>query len=87
MVEIQSTGHSAFVAFWEHDCENLTMRSSSGTSNLFFSGHDNGVIQMRDLQTAGVVFKKGHGKGQESNASLNGHEMAKLIDSSRRLQL
>ena len=53
----------------------------------FFSGHDNEVIQMWDLQTAGVVFKKGHGKGQESNASLNGHEMAKLIDSSRRLQL
>ena len=32
----------------------------------FFSGHDNEVIQMWDLQTAGVVFKKGHGKGQES---------------------
>ena len=87
VAEIQSTDDSAFVAFCEHDCDNSTTRSSSGTSNLLFSGHDNGVIQMWDLQTAGVVFKKGHGKGQESNASLNGHEMAKLIDSSRRLQL
>ena len=63
------------VPFCEHDCDNSTTRSSSGTSNLLFSGHDNGVIQMWDLQTAGVVFKKGHGKGQESNASLNGHEI------------
>ena len=66
MVEIQSTGDSAFVAFCEHDCDNSNTRSSSGTSYLFFSGHENGVIQMWDLQTAGVVFKKGHGKGQES---------------------
>ena len=47
------------------------MRSSSGTFNLFFSGHDNEVIQMWDLQTAGVVFKKktmgkAFTKGQES---------------------
>ena len=69
MVEIQSTGHSALVAFCEHDCENSTTRSTSGTSNLLLSGHDNGVIQMCDLQTSGVLFKKGHGKGQESNAS------------------
>ena len=86
VAEIQSTDDSAFVAFCEHDCDNSTTRSSSGTSNLLFSGHDNGVIQMWDLQTAGVIFKKGSGKG-ESNASLNSHEMAKLLDTSRRLQL
>ena len=63
MAEIQSTDDSVFVVFGEHDCDNSTTRSSSGTSNLFFSGHDNEVIQMWDLQTAGVVFKKGHGKG------------------------
>ena len=86
VAEIRSTDDSAFVAFCEHDCDNSTTRSSSGTSNLLFSGHDNGVIQMWDLQTAGVIFKKGNGKG-ESNASLNSHEMAKLLDTSRRLQL
>ena len=66
VAEIQSTGDSAFVAFCEQDCDSLTTTISSGTFNLFFSGHDNEVIQMWDLQTAGVVFKKGHGKGQES---------------------
>ena len=87
VAEIQSTDDSAFVAFCEHDCDNSTTRSSSGTSNLLFSGHDNGVIQMWDLQTAGVMFKKGSGKSEASNASLDSHEMAKLIDTSRRLQL
>ena len=75
MTEIQSTDESAFVAFWEHDCDNSTTRSSSGTSNLLFSVMTlESVIQIWDLQTAGVVFKKGHGKRQESNVSLNGHE-------------
>ena len=86
VAEILSVDGSAFVAFCEHDGDSSTTRSSSGTSNLLFSGHDNGVVQMWDLQTAGVKFKKGPGVG-ESNASLKSHEMAKLIDSSRRLQV
>ena len=76
---------SAFVAFCEHDCENSTTRSSSGTSNLLFSGHDSGVIQMWDLQTACVMHKKGNSEKQ--SGSLQSYEMAKLLDSTRRLEL
>ena len=70
VAEIQSTDDSAFVAFCEHDCDNSTTRSSSGTSNLLFSGHDNGVIQMWDLQTAGVVFKKAMVKDKNQMPAL-----------------
>ena len=56
---IQSVDDSAFVAFCEHDCDSSTTRSSSGSSNILFTGHDNGVIQLWDLATAGVMFKKG----------------------------
>lgn len=86
VAEIHSVDSSPFVAFCEHDCDNSTTRSSSGTSNLLFTGHENGVIQMWDLQTAGVMFKKGSIK-QPNSGSLKSHEMAKLLDSSRRLQL
>ena len=70
VAEIQSTDDSAFVAFCEHDCDNSTTRSSSGTSNLLFSGHDNGAIQMWDLQTAGVVFKKAMVKDKNQMPAL-----------------
>ena len=53
VTEIQSVDDSAIVAFCEHDCNSSTTRSSSGTSNILFTGHDNGVIQMWDLATAG----------------------------------
>ena len=85
VAEIHSVDDSPFVAFCEHDCDNSTTRSSSGTSNLLFTGHDNGVIQMWDLQTAGVIFKKG--ANLNPSGSLQSHEMAKLLDSTRRLQL
>ena len=87
LAEIHSVDESAFVAFCEHD-ENSTTRSSSGTSNLLFSGHDNGVIQIWDLQTAGVMFKKNSG-GQDlqQQSNLQSYEMAKLLDSTRRLEL
>ena len=62
VTEIQSVDDSAIVAFCEHDCNSSTTRSSSGTSNILFTGHDNGVIQMWDLATAGkkrtiTIFK------------------------------
>ncbi len=85
VAQIHSVDGSTFAAFCEHDCDNSTTRSSSGTSNLLFTGHDNGGIQLWDLQTAGVLFKKGASGG--SKGSLQSHEMARLIDSSRRLQL
>ena len=66
VAEIQSTSDSAFVAFCEQDCDSLTTTISAGTFSLFFSGYDNEVIQMWDLQTTGVLFENGHGKGQES---------------------
>ena len=85
MADIHSVDESAFVAFCEHDCENSTTRSSSGTSNLLFSGHDSGVIQMWDLRTACDMHKKGNSEKQ--NGSLQSYEMAKLLDSTRRLEL
>ena len=88
LADIHSVDDSAFMAFCEHDCENSTTRSSSGTSNLLFSGHDNGVIQIWDLQTAGVMFKKNSQDLQQHHQSnLKSYEMAKLLDSTRRLEL
>ena len=91
LAEIHSVDDSAFMAFCEHDCENSTTRSSSGTSNLLFSGHDNGVIQIWDLQTAGVMFKKNsatnHQDLHHQHSNLKSYEMAKLLDSTRRLEL
>jgi hypothetical protein len=84
VAEIHSVDDSAFVAFCEHDCDNSTTRSSSGTSNILFTGHDNGAIQMWDLATASVMFKKGT---LEPRGCLKSHEMAKLIDTTRQLEL
>ena len=64
VAEIQSTDDSAFVAFCEHDCDNSTTRSSSGTSNLLFSGHDNGVIQCGIFRHLVFCSKKAMGKGK-----------------------
>ena len=82
--DIRSVDDSAIVAFCEHDCDSSTTRSSSGSSNILFTGHDNGVIQMWDLATASVMFKKG---SLETKGGLKSQEMAKLIDTCKLLEI
>ncbi len=87
MVQMRAVDDSDFSAFFVNLCES-SARSSSSHANSLITGHSNGSLQMWDLSLL-------NSKQQQEDlpvTSLNpggftGGEMAKLIDSSNRLQL